>query len=150
MLWWGTFNHNGLRSWVGHCICQWRWRSSVRRRISDRLNAELVHNALTWWVLEYVSICLCGCLMVTMARRYVPVECVCLQLKLLNLLVPGSTSSCGKKHWEKKHQYERSTKEWKTNPHRDMKMHHLAKHLKLFLISSVLSQRVTSYNYIAW
>lgn len=46
--------------------------------------------------------------------------------------------------WEVNH------KEWKTNPHRDMKMHHLAKHLKLFLISSVLSQRVTSYNYIAW
>ncbi len=30
-----------------------------------------------------------------------------------------------------------------------MKMHHLAKDLKLFLISSVVSHKVTSYSYIA-
>lgn len=47
------------------------------------------------------------CLVVMTVGRYGPVQRACLQLKPLNLLVPGSTSSCGKKHWEKKkNQYE--------------------------------------------
>lgn len=113
---WGTFTHNRLMSSVGRCICQWRWHSSIRQRLSDQLNAELVYKnsemvgpgvCVHLYVL-YVF------LMVMMAERYGPVECACSQLKLPNIFVPGSTSSCGKKHWERiismiKH------KEWKTN-----------------------------------